>query len=120
MSYKLNRYNLVTRLADGATLPCKHEAGVDTPLDEHSPTVKEYLAWRALGNTPEPADLDPPPTQDQLDVATAKLYVKLTALKAMTPDQVNTWVTNNVNTLAEAKDAIKTLAIAVSILARRL
>jgi len=36
----------------------------------------------------------------------------------MTPAQVMTWVDNNINTLADAKDAIKTLAVAVGILAR--
>jgi hypothetical protein len=38
----------------------------------------------------------------------------------MTPAQVQTWVTANVTNLAQAQDAIATLAIAVSILARRL
>jgi phosphoenolpyruvate-protein kinase (PTS system EI component) len=50
----------------------------------------------------------------------AKQYAKLQALSTMTPAQVQTWVQNNVNTLADAKDALKTLAVAVGILARRL
>ena len=50
----------------------------------------------------------------------AKDYPKLKALYRMTPAQVETWVQNNVNTLADAKDAIKTLAIAVSILAKNI
>ena len=69
---------------------------------------------------PDPADPPPPPTQDQLDAAAAKAYPKLAALMAMTPAQVQAWVTANVTTLAQAQDAITTLAIAVAILARRL
>lgn len=71
------------------------------------------------------------PTQEQLyaiaaavkyqqDVAAAKAYAKLTALKAMTPAQVQTWVAANVTNLAQTQDAIATLAVAVSLLARRL
>ena len=54
------------------------------------------------------------------DVATANAYAKLTALKSMTPAQVQAWTVTNITTLAQAQDAIATLAIAVSILARRL
>lgn len=61
-----------------------------------------------------------PPSADDQDALDAKAYPKLSALSAMTPAEVQTWVQGNVNTLAEAKDAIKTLAVAVSILARRL
>lgn len=58
--------------------------------------------------------------QSQQDAMDAKQYAKLQALSTMTPAQVQTWVQNNVNTLADAKDALKTLAVAVGILARRL
>ncbi len=61
-----------------------------------------------------------PPTQDQLDAAAAKAYAKLAALMTMTPAQVQAWVAANVTNLAQAQDAIATLAIAVSVLARRL
>lgn len=61
-----------------------------------------------------------PLTQNELDEATARQYAKLAALRNMTPAQVQSWVDTNVLTFANAKDAIKTLAIAVSILARRL
>jgi len=94
--------------------------------DGHMQSCKvEMIAdWIAAGNTPEPAD---PPSaaeladqQSLMDVASAKQYAKLIALKSMTPAQVDAWVTANINNLADAKDALKTLAIAVSILARRL
>lgn len=62
----------------------------------------------------------PAPTQDQVDTAEARAYPKLAALAAMTPAQVQAWVAANVTNLAQAQDAIATLAIAVSVLARRL
>lgn len=61
-----------------------------------------------------------PLTQDELDAQAARQYQKLVALKNMTPAQIQTFVDNNVVDLASAKDAIKTLAIAVGILARRI
>lgn len=103
--YKYPPYGqMVIRLSDGAFV---------------QPDNPDLLAWLALGNTIAPADVIPP-TQDQLDIEAAKTYAKLVALRNMTPQQVQTWVDGNVTNLAEAKDAIKTLAIAVSILARRL
>lgn len=54
------------------------------------------------------------------DVAAAKNYAKLTALRNMTPAQVQSWVAANVTNLAQAQDAIATLAVAVSVLSRRL
>ena len=59
-------------------------------------------------------------TKDAADANAAKAYTKLTTLKAMTPTQVQAWVATNVTNLVQAQDAIATLAIAVSILARRL
>jgi hypothetical protein len=58
--------------------------------------------------------------KDVADASTANAYAKLAALKAMTPAQVQAWVTANVTTLAQAQDAIATLAIAVSVLSRRI
>ena len=68
----------------------------------------------------EEPDPPPPPSQDELDAQAARSYAKLNALKGMTPAQVDAWVENNVNTLAQAKDAIKTLSIGLAILARRI
>jgi len=62
----------------------------------------------------------PAPTPDEVDRATARAYAKLTALRTMTPAHVQAWVAANVTTLADAKDAITTLAIAVGLLAREL
>ena len=58
--------------------------------------------------------------KDNADAGNAKADAKLMAFAAMTPAQVRTWVAANVATLADAKDALATLAVAVSILARRL
>ena len=86
--------------------------------------VSAIADWIALGNTPDPAD---PPTagqvqsaKDATDAAAAKSDAKLVALATMNPAQVRAWVAANVNTLADAKDAIATLAVVDSILARRL
>lgn len=62
----------------------------------------------------------PEPTPDEADRAAARAYAKLTALRKMTPAQVQAWVAGNVTTLADAKDAIATLATAVGILSRQL
>lgn len=54
------------------------------------------------------------------DAAAARADNKLRALADMTPTQARVWVLSNVNNLADAKDIIATLAVAVSILAKRL
>lgn len=53
------------------------------------------------------------------DSETASQYAKLQALAVMSPSEVQTWVTTNVTSLAQAQDAITTLAIAVSVLSRQ-
>ena len=65
-------------------------------------------------------DPPPPPSQDDLDRIAAKQYAKLQALAAMTPAEVQAWCAANITDLASAKDALTTLAIAVSVLVRRL
>jgi hypothetical protein len=114
MSYKLTKWPEIIRLSDGAMIP----------PDIRNTDYAEYLQWCAAGNTPEPID---PPTaeelqaiQDEVDAVEARAYTKLQALKAMTASQVKSWVTANVKTLAQAQDAITTLAIGMSILARRI
>ena len=68
------------------------------------------------------AQIDFEATRDKAitDVATAKADAKLAALADMSPAQVRAWVAANVTNLADAKDVLGTLAIAVSIITRRL
>lgn len=54
------------------------------------------------------------------DAATAKADAKLSAMADMSPAQVRDWVTDNVKTLADAKDVLATLAVAVSMITKRL
>lgn len=44
--YKILTDSLVSRTSDGACIPC----------DESNSDYREYLAWVALGNTPQPID----------------------------------------------------------------
>lgn len=67
-----------------------------------------------------PPGPDPQEVKDAADAYAAKTYKKLENLCKMTPGEVKTWVSANVTTLAQAQDAITTLAIAVSVLGRRL
>lgn len=104
----------------------------DTQNKLHSIDSKTYEHLLPAGSVPiTDAEAEairlaaiPPPTAAELqqtaDIVAAKAYAKLTALKTMSPAQVQTWAAANVTNLAQAQDAIATLAIAVSILSRRL
>lgn len=78
----------------------------------------EFVAWVALGGVPAP--LGHTPSAKELEADEVRKYAKLVALRRMSPSQVSSWVDNNVNNLSDAKDAIKTLALAISIIARKL
>ena len=54
------------------------------------------------------------------DTAAAKADNAITALKAMTPAQARAWVNTNVNSLADAKQLLGTMAAVICVLARRL
>lgn len=87
------------------------------------PTTEVRASVQAIVAAHDPALPDSATLERQkykIDAAAAKAYDKLTALKTMTPAQIQTWVAANVTNLAQAQDAIATLAIAVGILARRL
>lgn len=109
MSYKL-LINGVKRLLDGAIIP----------PDERNRDWIEYQKWLSVGNTPLPKDPPPQPTRDELDAKASREYTKLITLKGMSPSDVAAWVDSNINTLADVKDALKTLAIAACVLARRI
>ena len=104
------------------------------PILQFAPTVEGQTAAFA---TPDPKNVTfvgngfevrtgpdyiapKPDTPDEADAKVARGNSKLAALAKLTPAQTQTWVNANVNTLADAKDVIATLAVAVSVLARRL
>ena len=57
--YKLNQSTSITRLADNASIP----------NDPANTDYANYLIWLSEGNTPEPADIPPPPTYQELRAA---------------------------------------------------
>jgi hypothetical protein len=58
--------------------------------------------------------------KDIADEEAAKSDEKVRAFADMSPDEVRAWIGKNVSTLADAKDVIATLAVAVSVLTRKL
>ena len=110
------------------TIRCIYSVAPNFPATDQHPSAQRISIGAHvvdyIGAVPTQADVDailnPPPTQDQLDAVAARQNAKLAALAAMTPAQVSAWADANVTNLATAQDAIKTLAIAVSVLARRL
>jgi hypothetical protein len=74
-----------------------------------------------LGPTPqEIADAQAAQAKLRADSEAARQYTKLRNLTALSPAEVQTWVSANVNTIADVKDAITTLAVAISVLGRPL
>ena len=63
---------------------------------------------------------NPPLSKDDQDGIAASKDEKLSALQARSPEEVKAWVASDVKTLAQMQDVIATLAIAVSVLARKL
>ena len=57
--------------------------------------------------------------KDVADSIASKNYTKLVTMSNMTPAEIQTWVTANVTNLTQAQDAIKTLAVGMSILIRK-
>ena len=80
------------------------------------------IPWVGLTNKAKPFSLatgaDMAIVSIDADRASIQAYNKFTALVTMTPAQVSTWVDNNVTNLAQAQDAIKTLAIICGYLGR--
>lgn len=110
MAYKWIKENVtVKRLADGACIP----------NDPSNSDWQAFQAWVAAGGVCQPAD---PPTQAEVDRATRKAALDAEAaadlfidrLRSATPDQIKTYVQNNVTDFASAKVFIGKLACAVA------
>lgn len=112
VAYPGGTLTCVVRLSDNAAIP----------LDRDNADYKAVLAWVALGNTIAPADPPAPLIAGEQkladDLVAAKAYAKLQTLAGMSPGQIQTWTSNNITDLPSARDAITTLAIAVSVLTR--
>ena len=139
--YALVRNGVVTRTFQDVPTAIENTAGFQLMSDAEKKAFGFYTAIDQRPAKPTPAYtysgdtftfngadviwsatlVDPPtPTQNELDAADAKAYAPLAALAQMTPAQIQTYIQNNVTDLASAKTAIKTLAVAVGILARRI
>jgi hypothetical protein len=57
--YKLTKSTSITRILDGASIPA----------DEANTDYAAYTQWLSEGNTPEPADIPPAPTYQELRAA---------------------------------------------------
>ena len=78
--YKLNQNSTsITRVADGASIPA----------DMGNTDYVAFLNWLAEGNTPEPADIVPPPTYQQLRAAEYNLKSTGEQFGMLYDDQVN-------------------------------
>lgn len=94
---------------------------IDSSSDEHylppdcTPATDEQVAAIRLAEFVPPS---PEQIKNAADIAFAKAYVKLNTLSNMTPQQLQTYITNNVTNVAQIQDALYTLALAVGILWR--
>lgn len=97
-----------------------HEDGRNISGSLDNRDWREFLEWQAAGNTPDPQDPDPPPTQDQIDAIAAKTDIEVQALANLTPAQARARVALNVTNLADAKILLGHFAAILCVLARRL
>lgn len=108
--YQLTQFGAgVVRLSDGALIP-EDPGNVDW---------RAFCEWRDEGNKALAADPLPPAPVRDVDTVAPATHDELLGFKAMTPAELEQWVQKNVVDLPSAINAIKNLAIAVSILYRR-
>jgi hypothetical protein len=102
------------KLVEGGVL----KGGSTIPPDPANRDWQVYQEWLREGNTPDPLEAN----QEELDrkarnaaMKTATLYNQL---RNATPEQVDTWVQNNINSLADAKQLLRTLSMVICVLVR--
>lgn len=91
--------------------------GHHIPPDDANIHWQEYQVWLTAGNTPDPSD--PPPAEDLARVARRqelRANAVVNAIASATPAQIDTYIDNNVTTLAQARTVLKALAMCVSVL----
>lgn len=118
MSYQFTRGTprLVKRLRDGVVIP---DAATNSDRIE-------FQAWLDAGGVVLPADPPPPPTREEMEAAAVRADPNLIALRDSAPDAVRAYIDSHLANLATAqgqqnlRDDMKTLSVAVGILARRL
>ena len=94
------------KVVNGVSIPMSPEEESDILLDWTPTQAKIDAAARV--------------TKDAADALAAKQDVQLAAIAAMTPAQAAQWIEDNVTTLASAKVALKFMAKAICVLARKL
>jgi len=106
----------IKRLRDGVVIP-DDPANVDRA---------ELQAWLAAGGEILPPDPPPPPTIQELEAAAVRADPNLIALRDSTPDDVRAYLDARLANLTTAQGQanlladLKTIAVAVGILARRM
>lgn len=103
MSYKLDRFGNITRIADGATLPVKWVNGAAVYADSASVLVIEFRVWVALGNTPASADTVAVADQGDIDLINKQMKAIALLLRTYT-NQTRAGVTTPVTVPALKAD----------------
>lgn len=107
------------RIADNSIVRVQEFSSVPPALPAAKGLV--WVSHTITPPVPSPEQVARQAALDQLrtDKTNVLAYNKLIALSNMTPAQIQAWVDANVTNLATAQDAIKTLAIGLSVLIRR-
>lgn len=91
--------------------------GLHIPMDLFNAHWQEYQEWLRTGNTPLPMAPEP---QEDIDRRTRRTELKtnaiLNTLRTATPQQIDTYIDNQVTTLLDSRRVLKALAIAISVL----
>lgn len=99
-------------------------SATDYDTEEFGKEVYAQASAMDLAPMPEPSRDEVAAKEKRLkDIAAeeaAKSDEKVRAFADMSPDEVRAWIGKNVSTLADAKDVIATLAVAVSVFTRKL